>query len=119
MLNPVWPLGLLTSTAGGQAKNSIFSPPMMAPNTIRTPTHQIAAPTDRVASSQISTTADSGNSTAESPKSVRNFIIRRAGSLGRRLPERQSETHEIGQHDERDDDLGAGLDIFGDQFIVL
>src|SRR5882724_7227307 len=111
MLNPVWPLGLWTSTAGGQAKNSILSPPMMAPNTASTPTHQIAAPTDRVASSQTSTTNDSGSRTAESPKSVRNLIFGRGGSLGWRLPERQSEPHDIGQHDERDDDLGARLEI--------
>src|SRR5271154_6914710 len=119
MLKPVWPLGLLTSTAGGQAKNSIFSPPTTAPNTRSTPTHQIAAPTDLVASSQTSTTSDSGNRTAESPKSVRNFIVRRDWSLGRRLAERPSKPHDIGQHDERDHDLGARLDIFGDQLVIL
>src|SRR3569833_1396464 len=98
MLKPVWPLGLLTSMAGGQAKNSILSPPITAPKTISTPSHQIAAPIDRVASSQTSTTADNGSRTAESPKSVRNRIIGGGSSLGRGFPEGQGQPHEIGQH---------------------
>src|SRR3954462_12466494 len=98
MLKPVWPLGLLTSIAGGQAKNSILRPPITAPNPTRTPIHQIAAPRDRVASSQTSTTAVSGSRTAESPKSVRNRIIGGRGSLCRGFPEGQDEAHEIGHH---------------------
>src|SRR5579859_6515737 len=97
MLKPVWPLGLRTSMAGGQAKNSILSPPITAPNAISTPSHQIAAPVERVASSQTSTTADIGSRTAESPKSVRNRIIGAGGSLGGGFPKGQSEPHQICQ----------------------
>ncbi len=73
-LNPVWPLGLEMSEAGGHAKKTSFSAPNRPPKTASAAAHQSAAEIRRVASNQTRISADKGSRTAESPKSVKNLI---------------------------------------------